>query len=365
MKKSTTAVLIIVVALGLVGVYALLTQPLPDLVNDEIAVGLTEEEKAQIYTRAPEIVAPSGYINTEPVTLESLRGKVVLLDIWTYSCINCQRTLPYINAWYDKYRDQGLEIIGLHSPEFEFEKDINNVRDAVERFGVEYPVALDNDFATWRAYENQWWPRKFLIDIDGFVVYDHIGEGAYEQTERVIQQLLNERNNRLGLDLETDSNIVEPDGTESVQSGFKYTPEVYFGAWRNQSTLGNGVPSVIGEQELLVPEELEINHVYHGGSWQFEREFAVNKSERARIVLPYQASKVFMVASADKPVNVQVLIDGELVTDMAGEHVSNGVVTVQNEQLYNLIDDPDGWGEHTLELIIENPGLKAFTFTFG
>ena len=137
------------------------------------------EEKASMYEEAKEITTPDGFINVDDISVSELIGKkVVLVDFWTYSCINCQRTLPFLNAWYDKYKDQGLEILAIHTPEFEFEKDYGNVLAATEKFDIEYPVILDNDYSTWRAYKNRYWQRKYIIDIDGFIVYDHIGEGA-------------------------------------------------------------------------------------------------------------------------------------------------------------------------------------------
>ena len=149
--------------------------------------------------RYQEIVGPSGFVNTDGITIRELIGqKIVLVDFMTYSCINCQRTFPYLNAWYGKYKDQGLEIIGIHTPEFAFEKDIDNVREAMKHFGISYPVVLDNDYATWNAYGNRYWPRKYLIDIQGNVVYDHIGEGDYEETEMKIRELLEERAQVLG-----------------------------------------------------------------------------------------------------------------------------------------------------------------------
>jgi len=161
--------------------------------------------KREKYDSAKEIVLPSGFINTQPFNLADHIGKeVILLDMWTYSCINCQRTLPYVNTWSEKYKDQGLLVVGIHTPEFEFEKDIENVKDAVEKFGIKYPVVLDNDYGTWRAYSNRYWPRKYLIDIDGFIVYDHKGEGRYDETERKIQELLEERSGALRLSADVD-----------------------------------------------------------------------------------------------------------------------------------------------------------------
>jgi cytochrome c biogenesis protein CcdA/thiol-disulfide isomerase/thioredoxin len=159
---------------------------------------LSPLEKENRFKLAPEISTPDGFINTngEPINLKDLRGKVVLLNVWTYGCINCQRTLPYLNEWYEKYHEQGLEIIGLHTPEFSFEKELSNVEKAVSQYGIKYPVVLDNDYSTWRELQNQYWPRKYLIDLDGFIVYDYVGEGAYKETEEKITEALEERMQR-------------------------------------------------------------------------------------------------------------------------------------------------------------------------
>ncbi len=161
-------------------------------------IAVIPDKNKSTFKKVPELSTIDGYINTEGkiITLESLRGKVVLLDIWTYSCINCQRTLPYLNEWYTKYKDQGLEIVGLHTPEFAFEKLQKNVEEAVQKYNIQYPVVLDNDYSTWNALGNQFWPRKYLVDIDGYIVYDHIGEGSYRETEQAIQKALREREDR-------------------------------------------------------------------------------------------------------------------------------------------------------------------------
>ena len=152
------------------------------------------ENKSKDYKKAIELVSPDGYINVDNITIKELIGKkVILVDFWTYSCVNCQRTLPFLTRWYDKYEGEGLEIIGVHTPEFKFEQDYNNVLRATQKWNVKYPVVQDNSYKTWQAYENRYWPRKYIIDIDGFIVYDHIGEGAYEETEKKIQELLKER----------------------------------------------------------------------------------------------------------------------------------------------------------------------------
>src|SRR3989338_6353967 len=194
---------------------------------------MNKEEKSKKYELAKEITTPDGFINTEgkSITVSELVGKkIILIDFWTYSCINCQRTTPYLNAWYEKYKDKGFVIIGVHTPEFEFEKNYDNVKTAVEKFGIKFPVVLDNDYSTWTAYKNQYWPRKYLIDIDGYIVYDHIGEGGYEETEKKIQEALTERMSILGESGEINQTVTKE---VSVLGGSR-SPEIYFGASRNK-----------------------------------------------------------------------------------------------------------------------------------
>jgi thiol-disulfide isomerase/thioredoxin len=345
-------------------------------------------KKARTLEPAKEISTPDGFINTpstgstgsplaSPVTLKELIGKkVILVDFWTYSCINCQRTQPYLNAWYDKYKDQGLEIVGIHTPEFEFEKEYENVARATAQANIKYPVVLDNDYSTWTAYENRYWPRKYLIDIDGYIIYDHIGEGAYEETEKKIQTVLAERATVLGEKMNTGTTLV----SSSVQAdvGASASPETYFGSSRNQN-LGNGIQGVSGEQTLALPKPQDVagrsvedgfsptpNTLYLSGTWNLTPEYAENKTSGAKMVFRYRAKDVYMVASADNPVTVRVLRDGVQVDSLtAGDDVTNGTVTISDERLYKIIHEDLGAGEHTLELIIESPGLKAFTFTFG
>lgn len=312
------------------------------------------KEKERKYETAKEITSPDGFINTEPITVQELVGKkVILIDFWTYSCINCQRTLPYLNSWYQKYSDKGLEIIGVHTPEFKFEEDYDNVLAAVEKFNVKHPVVLDNDYSTWRSYENRYWPRKYIIDIDGFIVYDHIGEGAYEETEKVIQKLLKERNEVLGLRQEIDEAVATPDNVDEVDFSQVGSPEIYFGPWRNDQ-LANGKKRTNGVQELTIPETITKNALYLGGIWEFDDETAENKSKDARIVFTYEAKKVNFVAEASMPIPIEVFQDGELVK----------TVTIEDPGLYTLIEN-ERYGEHRLLIKIKEPGVKAFTFTFG
>lgn len=317
------------------------------------------------YMKYKELQDIAGYINTDHITLEDLvEKKVVLLDIWTYSCINCQRTLPYITAWYDTYRDDGLEIIGVHTPEFAFEKDINNVRRAVEQWGIEYPVVLDNNYATWNAYNNRFWPRKYLIDIHGNVVYDHIGEGGYEETEKKIQELLAERAMVLGEKIDNETGITTPEDVETVDPRSVQSPETYFGTLR-QAYPALALPPSGTVKIFPEPDEIKPNTLYLVGDWKFSGEYAEAAGSNAKIIFRYYANKVFLVASAPDGTTMAVFRDGKPVeSDVAGQHVEDGAVQVGPEQLYRLIEDPAG-GDHILELRIDKPGLRAFAFTFG
>jgi len=325
--------------------------------------------KASQYDRAKEVTTPDGFINTAGVKISDLVGaKVILVDFWTYSCINCQRTTPYLNAWYEKYRDQGLEIIGLHTPEFEFEKKYENVQKAVEQFNIKYPVVLDNDYSTWFAYQNRYWPRKYLIDIDGFIIYDHIGEGGYAETERKIQEALKERLAVLGEQGAVASDVAVPENAENVDFTKPRSPEIYFGSRRN-SDLGNGQPAT-EPQSFVLPAEPKTNILYLEGEWKFTDEYAENISGKSKIVFRYQGQKVFMVASGDEEIQVTVTLDGQPLSDAGarGQDVISGervdFLGVKDERLYRIIEAPV-WGEHTLELQIESPGLRVFTLTFG
>lgn len=333
------------------------------------AEAMTLEKKAEKYERAKEIVQPGQFFNTEnhqPVTIQELIGKkVVMVDFWTYSCINCQRTTPYLNAWHNKYADEGLVILGLHSPEFDFEKDPANVQDAIDRFGIEYPVIQDNEFGTWRAYQNRYWPRKYLIDIDGFIVYDHIGEGAYAKTEQKIQELLKERAERLNESVDfVAGQYVDLSAPKKV-SNKRISPEIYFGAWRNEY-LGNGEKNKLGAQSLTLSEYPKDDVFYLEGEWLIEEKFAENKSDQASVHYNYNANDVFMVASAGQPVKVKVMVGGmPIKPEMAGEDVDEqGYITVKEERLYKIINDSENFNS-SLTLIIEQPGLNLYTFTFG
>ena len=329
---------------------------------------LSAKVKSGRYELAKEITTPDGFINTEdkPITLGSLVGKkVILLDFWTYSCINCQRTTPYLNAWYEKYKDKGFVIVGIHTPEFEFEKEYDNVKMAVEKLGIKFPVVLDNDYSTWTAYKNRYWPRKYLIDIDGYVVFDHIGEGGYEETEQKIQEALSERMAVLG-----ESGAIEGSLTKEVlvQNNAR-SPETYFGAQRN-TFFGNGSAGVSGNQnDLTLPEKLERNTLYLSGDWNITEEFAENNSIDAKIVYSYIGKDVFLVAKADTESSIEVLRDGKPLGADAGTDIiktpdGKTVVKIQEARLYKIIKG-DQSESGILEFRTHKSRLKAFAFTFG
>jgi cytochrome c biogenesis protein CcdA/thiol-disulfide isomerase/thioredoxin len=326
----------------------------PATVKEVGAYDATIKQKALRFKKAPELSSINGFVNTDgkPITLASLKGKVVLLDIWTYSCINCQRTLPYINDWYTKYKDQGFVVVGLHTPEFAFERVQENVEKAVQKFDIKYPVVLDNDYSTWQELGNQFWPRKYLIDIDGYIVYDHIGEGAYRETEKAIQEALRERVSRMGVEDNISESISNPDNAVLVEQGKLRSPEVYFGSSRNQY-LVNGSAGVNGKQSLVIPTTISQNSLYLGGNWSMTSEYAESEGASS-VVFGYEAKNVYITAGSSDGAEVETYIDGVFVKK----------INIKDEQLYSLIEGVD-YGKHTLLIKVITGSLKAFTFTFG
>lgn len=366
MEKRTITLIVVLVLIAVAIVYLQQFSPNKTYAGTTVAPGnrtAINAEKAKLYPYAKEIAQPSGFINVDNITIGSLIGKkVILVDFWTYSCINCERTIPYLNAWYAKYHDQGFEIIGVHTPEFQFEHDITNVRQAVMKFGIQYPVVLDNNYATWGSYGNQYWPEDYLIDIDGFIVDRHIGEGDYDTTEAEIQRLLKERADALGIQENISNTTATPANAVSVDFSKVSSPETYFGSARNQY-LGNGKPQVAGLQTLAVPGSLLPNVLYLGGTWNFTDQYAGTTGNNS-VVFTYDAKNVYFVASAENATPVTVMLDGKPVSVGAGADVSSGIVTVKDNRLYTIVQGQD-YGEHMLELDIARPGLRAYTFTFG
>jgi thiol-disulfide isomerase/thioredoxin len=315
------------------------------------------------FRKAPELNGITGYVNTSPEELKAaMKAKVVLYDIWTYSCINCIRTLPYITAWNEKYAEQGLLIIGIHTPEFKFEKDINNVKTAVKQHNITYPVILDNNMKIWKAFENRYWPRKYIADSEGYIRYDHIGEGGYAETEKIIQQLLEERSNLLGLNLATAQPLVDLDEHQFTAS---QTPELYFGYkfTSGRNYLGNSEgfkPEQIVTYSL--PDKMMQDFFYLEGKWQNFEDRMKLVSENGKIVLPYYAKSVNIVAA--NKVELQILLDGNVISqDDAGSDVQDEMVNISEDRLYNIVSTSNA-GAHTLT-IIAKPDFEIYTFTFG
>jgi cytochrome c biogenesis protein CcdA/thiol-disulfide isomerase/thioredoxin len=311
---------------------------------------------------APGFTDTQQWFNTpdgQPLSMAEVQdhGEVVLIDFWTYTCINCIRTFPHLRALDAKYGDRGLTIVGVHTPEFPFERDAGNVADAIEQNQLDYPVVQDNERGTWDAYHNAYWPADYLVDAEGRIRYVHFGEGDYATTERAVRSLLAEAG-QSGLGGMTDAHI------ERASRGLA-TPETYLGAARAQGFL-NG-PIVPGAQSFdPLPNGLELppNAFAYGGRWRIDRESAT-AGQGARIALDFKARRVFLVmGSTDQPADVQVLLDGEPIPpDLAGDDVENARALVSAQRLYRLVD-LQGVERHQLELRFE-PGISGYAFTFG
>ncbi|PIT91239.1 thiol-disulfide isomerase [Candidatus Kaiserbacteria bacterium CG10_big_fil_rev_8_21_14_0_10_49_17] len=369
--KHITLIVVLIAIVAIIGVLELRKPAQSGGEGSDITITDTNERvamKEKEFERAKEISTPDGFINaTEDFNIKDLIGKkVVLVDFWTYSCINCQRTLPYLNAWNKKYADEGLVIIGLHTPEFEFEKNYENVKRAVEKWGIEYPVVLDNDYSTWRAYKNQYWPRKYLIDIDGFIVYEHIGEGGYKETEEKIVALLNERARVLGEGGVVVSDTA-PENVDTVDFGKVRSPEMYFGYARVEN-LVNPLKSTCTDSVCRYekPATIPLNGFALSGAWNIEREKATLADSSGSVTLYFNANKVNLVAGADGAVRAEIYLDGKKVTENhAGYSVGSGVVEFNEHDLYNLIDLRGQYGAHELEIRFLDGSVSAFAFTFG
>lgn len=316
-----------------------LGKPMPDL----------NQPKGPI---APDLIPGGIWFNSKPLTIAELKGKVVIIDFWTYTCINCQRTFPYLKKWWENYKDKGLVIIGVHSPEFEFEKDKNNLSKAITDFGLTYPIVQDNDFATWRAYENNYWPAKYIIDKDGVIRYTHFGEGSYDETEKVIQDLLKETGAK-----DVSSEINNP--TYQVQTK---TPEIYLGF----SLIDNFASSEPIKRNVLAtytsPTNLGSNQISYEGNWNVMEEYA-NPQKGAKLILNFESKEVFLVMRAKgNSAKIKVYIDDKL--QYFGEDNKNGTVTIDSDRLYKLINLP-GSSRHNLRIEFEDNNAELFAFTFG
>ena len=317
------------------------------------------------FKKAPELLGIAHYLNTTPEKLnQEIENKVVLYDIWTYSCVNCVRTLPYITSWYDKYSEQGLSIIGIHSPEFEFEKIPDNVEIAINKHGINYPVVLDNDMETWKAFENKYWPRKYIADHEGYIRYDHIGEGGYKETEKIIQQLLDERSKAIGIKSTLEKQLVD---IEEFEHTMFRTPELYFGYKfaENRNQLGNKEGFQPGKTVTYsIQNQMDLHKFYLTGDWKNHEDSIELISETGTIKLPYIAKEVNIVTNNNA--QLEIFLDSKpLSKKYSGKDIlSENFLTVSNPDLYNIINSEDG-SSHLMEIKINGKGFQIFTFTFG
>jgi thiol-disulfide isomerase/thioredoxin len=289
------------------------------------------------------------WLNSEPLTAEGLRGRVVLVDFWTYSCVNWLRTLPYVRAWHERYGDDGLLVVGAHAPEFGFEHELDNVQRAARELGVDYPVVIDNDFTIWRAFENHYWPAVYLVDRDGQVGFHHFGEGAYQETERAIQQLL-------GVDGETvrvdAAGLAEAADWDTLSS-----PETYVGYARGERRT---------DRRAHGPA---LNHWALAGEWSVDEEAGVLEAAPGSITYRFQARDLNLVlagAAPGAPVRFAVRLDGQPPGDARGLDVDEaGAGTISEPRMYQLVRQRGAVAQRVFEITFLDPGVRAYVFTFG
>ena len=304
------------------------------------------------------------WLNSPPLTAAGLRGKVVVVDFWTYSCVNCLRTLPYVRAWYEKYKDQGLVVIGVHAPEFAFEKDIDNVKRAVKDLKVDYPVAIDNDYAIWRAFDNRYWPAHYFIDAQGRIRHHHFGEGEYAESEEIIKQLLAEAGAQ-----HVASGTVQPDagGIALAPENAMQSPETYIGYERAENFTATAVRD--REHDYSVPTTLATNQWGLGGTWTVADENAKLARAGGRIAFRFHARDVNLVLGPPrdgKPVKYKVTIDGKPPGDDHGvDSAADGTGEVTSQRLYQLLRVSGDVADRTFEIEFLDSGVEAFAFTFG
>lgn len=320
------------------------------------------------YPGAPDFTGGTGWIGSDPIDLVELRGQVVLVDFWTYSCINCIHTFPYLNEWHDRYADSGLVIVGVHTPEFRFERDGGNVADAMDRYGIEHTVVQDNDYEIWRAYHNRYWPAKYLVDEWGGIRYTHFGEGAYEETEREIRGLLDEAGHPLP-PASWETGGVQPEGGFS-SSG--QTPELFASTLDGRRTHAIGNPEGHKQGETVTHEHVadpQRDRIYLGGTWYHDSDHVRAVSGNTTVTLVFRAGASNFVAGGPEGECVFVRLDGEpLDPDLAARDVSfqenaTACIRLDAERSYDYYtaDEPE---EHRLELQVPE-GFKLYSFAFS
>jgi thiol-disulfide isomerase/thioredoxin len=315
----------------------------------------------------PSLSGATAWLNSPPLTPDGLRGKVVLIDFWTFTCINWLRTLPYLRAWADKYAGHGLVLIGVHTPEFDVEHDLGNVRRAATDLRVDYPIAVDNDYAIWDAFGNRYWPALYFADAEGRIRRHHFGEGDYEQSEATVQRLLTEAG---AVDIGQDLVSVDGRGVEAAADwGSLWSPENYLGSARTENFASfNG--AVLDAPHLYVaPDRLALNHWALAGDWTVGRQATVLNEAGGRIAYRFRARDLHLVMGPATPgasVRFRVQLDGQPPGAAHGTDVDGrGNGTVTEPRLHQLIRQPAPVTEHTFEITFLDPGVHAYAFTFG
>jgi hypothetical protein len=315
----------------------------------------------------PSFDGATGWLNSPPLTPEDLRGQVVLVDFWTYTCINWLRTLGYVRAWFERYRDQGLVVIGVHTPEFPFEQDVDNVREAVKDMNVEYPVALDPNYEVWNAFANHYWPAVYIADADGRIRHHQFGEGGYEECERVVQLLLRQAGREGVAD---DVVSVAPDGLEAQADWTNLeSPETYLGYLQGQNFASPGDVELDQPRSYALPDRLNLNDWALAGDWTVGRRAIVSNETDGTIAFRFHARDVNLVLGPRErgaSVPFRVLVDGEPPGDAHGLDVDRwGTGAVAQQRLYQLVREPARISDRTFEITFLAPGVEAYVFTFG
>ena len=329
--------------------------------------GASSATALPIEDEMPELSGAVQWLNSAPLTKAGLKGKVVLIDFWTYSCINCLRTLPYVKAWAEKYKKDGLVVIGVHAPEFAFERDVGNVRKAVHDLGVTYPVAIDNNYAIWRALNNQYWPAHYFVDAQGQVRYHHFGEGDYAHSEAVIQQLLAEAGKQ---HIATDTVTAAAAGVQqAADDGDVASPETYLGTDRTQHFVSAGGQRADQSHDYPAPLQPALNDWGLAGRWTAHDEQVTLDQRGGKIVYRFHARDLHLVLGpgpAGKPVRFRVSIDGAAPgASHGGDSAADGSGTVTGQRLYQLIRQAGPVRDHTFSIEFLDPGVQAYAFTFG
>jgi thiol-disulfide isomerase/thioredoxin len=315
----------------------------------------------------PSLAGATQWLNSPPLTTADLRGKVVLIDFWTYTCINWLRTLPYLRAWADKYKDHGLVLIGVHTPEFDVEHDLDNVRRAVKDLRVDYPVAIDNDYAIWSAFNNHYWPALYFVDAQGQIRHHRFGEGDYEQSEMILQHLLTEAGSGgIGHDLVS----VDARGAEAAADWDSLrSPENYLGYQRTENLASSNGAVLETPHVYAAPARLRLNHWALAGDWTVKAQAVLLNQAEGRIAYRFHARDLHLVmgpAARGTPVRFHVRIDGQPPGAAHGTDVDDqGNGTATEPRLYQLIRQPGPVSERTFEITFLDPGVQAYAFTFG